>query len=1014
MYQSLLDYWYALEFFEPCYPINEREDCNLTPGQFPWEKIHTDEKVLPNYDIYMGKGVAYDLICWMFTKLGLKKDAEPIERDQTPTCVCALKIDANGQYVPGSFALSSFVWAISRITDAKDLQAPLNFESIQSFQSAIDRELIDQGGTIEMINLENLYEHVCHEIADETMPLQKNYWAKVKRQWRKKDGSFPALEPSTELMGSFYLSDIQRAKSEPTAQLYRYVEALAKKPLKRVEIDTDVSAMQTVLQARFFPKGMWPSIYSPSLMQQVAINLGSEETRTAFSINGPPGTGKTTLLKEIVASNIVERAKLLSQYEHPDDAFHKKTLVNSPDMYNATYYVPNAKLTAYGILVASNNNAAVENISLELPKEIKKGRTTHFTHLENKEDVYFSDVASALTGVSSWGLISARLGKRKHLKEFKERLWWANDGVTLKRYYEEETVPDWTAAKRIFQSAWDTVEQAQMEIEQAQKRILELKNEQTKLQKRQSEMISAQAELERNERALLELQNLLQKMDGTIQLYHQNIITIKSALPFWKQIFRKFLRNDPLIQKWNKEEQCRDELLIEFTRQREKLPRWIETVNAAKTKKSIAQEDFEKQKKVLQKLQADVQKDKDRFGDNFADESFWKDISSNESSQTACPWTDAIYDRLREELFYQALMLQKAFVLNSNCVKQNLQRLFSVWDEKFSSQQRKKIYGSLLNTLFFVVPVISTTFASVQTFLDGIQKEELGLLIVDEAGQATPQSLLGAIWRTRRYIVVGDPLQVEPILTVPKELCKRFADEYGITGPYRSQELSAQILADAGNCFGGWRKINEEKIWLGCPLVVHRRCIQPMFQIFNEIAYNGRMFYRSVEPDSEKAFFMDRSTWYQVEGYEKGRKNHSVLEQTKMAENLLTTAIKKLGGMPSLYIITPFRSVSSDLKETLRSVLKGNTDLSDGEIKDWLDEHCGTIHTFQGKEANEVLLVLGCDSRTGSSAAHWVGKKPNIVNVAVSRAKYRLGVIGDAALWKNIQYVRTLCKYLKE
>lgn len=1014
MYQSLLDYWYALEFFEPCYPIKESEDCNLIQKQPPWETPHTDEKTLPNYEIYMGKGVSHDLICWMLNKLGLEEDTAPIERDRTPTCLCALKIDADGRYVPESFALSSFAWAVSRIAETGELQASLNFESIQQLQNTINLELIDQGGILKLPEFEKLYQRIGCEIADETMPLPPSFWAKVKLQKQKKDGSFPELDPSTELMGSFYLTDIQRGKSEPTPQLYSYVEALDKKSRKRVEIDTDVSAMQKVLQADAFPKGMWPSIYSPSLMQQIAINLGVDESRKTFSINGPPGTGKTTLLKEIVASNIVERAKLLSRYAQPDDAFCKKSLEEPPDKYNSTFYIPDPPLTGYGILVASNNNAAVENISLELPKEIKEDRTTHFIRSESKEDIYFSDVASALTGVPSWGLISARLGKKDHLKVFKERLWWAKDGATLKRYFEEESKPDWIEAKKMFQSAWNAVEQARGEIEEVQKRVLALKMEQVRLRDCHSELMCAQKDLKRSVQAVSELQSSLEKAEKTLQIYQKNIVTLKSGLPFWKRLFRRFLHNDPMVQEWDKTEQSRNELLISLTHQREELPGRIEAADGAGAKKNKAQERAEEQEKLVQKLQADIQKNAARFGDNFAGESFWQDISQNEASQTACPWTDAMYDQLREELFYWAIMLQKAFVLNSNCVKQNLQRLFGVWEGKFNPQQRKEIYGSLLNTLFFVVPVISTTFASVQTFLDGVQKEELGLLIVDEAGQATPQSLIGAIWRTRRFIIVGDPLQVEPILTVPKELCRRFADEYDIVGLYRSQELSAQFLADAGNPYGGWRKINEEKIWLGCPLVVHRRCIRPMFQISNEIAYNGRMFYRSKEPRSEKVFLMDRSTWYQVSGSEKGAKNHSVPEQIELAANLLTTAIKKLGGIPNLYIITPFRSVSSSLKNSLRLVLRRNTQLANDEIQNWLDEHCGTIHTFQGKEADEVLLVLGCDARSGSRAAYWVGQKPNIVNVAVSRAKYRLGVIGDAALWRNIRYVETLCKYLIE
>lgn len=65
-----------------------------------------------------------------------------------------------------------------------------------------------------------------------------------------------------------------------------------------------------------------------------------------------------------------------------------------------------------------------------------------------------------------------------------------------------------------------------------------------------------------------------------------------------------------------------------------------------------------------------------------------------------------------------------------------------------------------------------------ERFLKHIGKEELGTLIIDEAGQATPYSALGVLWRAKKAIIVGDPLHVEPVVTVPKELSRRFADEF--------------------------------------------------------------------------------------------------------------------------------------------------------------------------------------------------------------------------------------------
>ena len=130
---------------------------------------------------------------------------------------------------------------------------------------------------------------------------------------------------------------------------------------------------QEILSIENAPLAKWPSKYMPAFMQQVAVNLAihPEISGSIFSVNGPPGTGKTTLLKEIIANHVVEKARILSEIKNPDDAFEEHSFLQGEKTNHAyskfwshwySFKPEYDKINDYGILVALCNNAAVENI----------------------------------------------------------------------------------------------------------------------------------------------------------------------------------------------------------------------------------------------------------------------------------------------------------------------------------------------------------------------------------------------------------------------------------------------------------------------------------------------------------------------------------------------------------------------------------------------------------------------------------------------------------------------------
>lgn len=1018
MINNILNYWYKIEYFTPCWPVDIKKDINLNKVKLPWLKEQKNEKIRYSYDLYFGKIKSIDLIKWMLAQINISEE-ESIETDNSITCIFAFKVDEKGFYIPNSFSVSSFVWAVSKIVLSGSINAELNPDDVKVFQNAMDTLILKKQDNNKLHVDESTLNVIFNEINCKLkLPneLPDFYlWARKKPQYRKNDGSFIDVDTSTELFQSFYLDDIKRVLDNSNRKINKYV--LAGNQNENVKnrkcIDTDVQEMKKWITAEKFPLGAWPSIYNPSLMQQIGINICTCGEKDIFSINGPPGTGKTTLLKEIVVSNIIERAKILVEFNIPDKAFSIAKFKNPCDQYNCSYYCIDKRLKRYGILVASNNNAAVENISLELPKAISKDRTGRFSGKAdgNLDDIYFSDVASKLIGQPAWGLVSAKLGKKSNLSDLKERLWWAEDGITLKHYYDKY-ISDWDRARNNFNTALKNVLKERQRISYAQSLINEKSELILTYQIALNDYNQTETRLSEKQSNLDCENNKLSKLTNNLNSVNDRIGFLFSNINLFQRIFSKILKSNQIVNEWKNLNLKKEEIILQISEQKGVCYKIKEEIDIISDELRNCKIKLESVQKEIDANEKKIESEKSVFQENWADDSFWENIGKNEKSQESCPWIYEKYNELREELFYQALQLNKSFVLTSKCVKQNLQRLLALWDGKYTNEDSVNSYGELLNTLLLVIPVVSTTFASVESFLSNIQQEELGLLIIDEAGQATPQSALGALWRTQRAIIVGDPLQVEPVLTVPKELVKRFADEYNIPEYYRIPEISVQMLADQMNEYGGYRNINGEQIWLGCPLVVHRRCINPMFNISNQIAYESKMFLKSFEPKENTRFAIDYSVWFDIKGRENGNKDHTVRNQIDFAEKMFVKFVEVFNGFPDLFIITPFRQVADNLRKMMRSILSQSQYIENENIDEWIKEHCGTVHTFQGKEANEVILVLGCDNQTGIGAARWVGEKPNIINVAVSRAKYRIAVIGDYNLWKYIPNVQVLCKYL--
>lgn len=91
-------------------------------------------------------------------------------------------------------------------------------------------------------------------------------------------------------------------------------------------LSSNEAVIEESVSPALVPPARWPSPggHPLVLLQQAAVNLARLELRESggiVAVNGPPGTGKTTLLRDVVAAAVLDRAEAMAAFRNPDDAF---------------------------------------------------------------------------------------------------------------------------------------------------------------------------------------------------------------------------------------------------------------------------------------------------------------------------------------------------------------------------------------------------------------------------------------------------------------------------------------------------------------------------------------------------------------------------------------------------------------------------------------------------------------------------------------------------------------------
>ena len=954
-------------------------------------------------------------------------------------------VDAEGYYKEGSIQIAPFIWVIHQMMSQPDVE----FKDIKlDGWDEIVKEIEDRFNLPEeKVSLDKAARIINSYIQEnilEPMGITMFRAGDIYGYCGFKGEEIQLVKaetmPINDLKSSFFLDDLQLVLQyidtlKDDDKVLSYINSL-NQDIEHYDLLKDTDQMRKWYNPKVLPYGRWPSKFNLSFMQQIAVNIAKENPKDIFSVNGPPGTGKTTLLKDIIASNIVERAAKFCESNHVNDIFEKVVGRDGKSFY---YNIP-SDIAIYGMLVLSSNNKAVENITLELPNisSVEEGTNSStlfnpdssdqqvdlscFAEDKNYEyvksnEVYFTFLADRLAKSNEqWGLISARLGKKANITNFMSVLnVLSSDMSSIMRIPNVQDA--FESAKKQFQEQYNLVKALFSYVTTYEDNIKLVQELKFKIDELQEEIHTIDEELSEYDTLDDDLLKLIEHKNSieTKLIEYNNQRSIFDKLwhaTNWSIL--KAMGNPTLLsvieEETTKLQTIKGQLdaLHQLVNERESI---INTKDGLLSDIKNLDDTVQGVERIQQEILGTLKSsDKDTIHcfDDVASKLMLSDESRAEA-HTAFLYVCNYLNQCRERLLYDALQVQKAVVM-SDAFRNNMQLLSKYWgalNEKKNLQKNfdlDMIFPALLNSLMIAVPVISSTFAAVERFLINCKSESsLGTIIIDEAGQASPHMLVGALFRAQKAIVVGDPKQIEPVQTVQDLFVERIGGE-GI-GKYRSKELSVQSLADAQNPFAGIIKnLDGSESWVGCPLVIHRRCKDPMFTVANELSYGGFMVNKTIDSD-DPIDPCKESCWitYDASNIEFSTgKDRYIQVQGQIAFELIQKLRARNAKFKDIFIITPFKSVKYGFKTYMESLSDDIVNWTkEDNKKDWLEDNIGTVHTFQGKEAKVVIYMLGCQSDgSANGAIKWVNA--NNVNVAFTRAKEYVYVIGDATKWAEL------------
>jgi superfamily I DNA and/or RNA helicase len=746
-------------------------------------------------------------------------------------------------------------------------------------------------------------------------------------------------------------------------KLYDHIVEL-KPTLPLLDLVTDVAPIQSVSLPSLKQINN-NSKHVGQMNAQFPLSKSQRETFSAFSsmqkgevlaVNGPPGTGKTTVLQSFVANLIVER--VLEQkppFLIMASSTNNQAITNILDSFDyessdsfSNRWLPN--LNSFGLFFSGSKVTKYQTCT-SLFAESDKGFLKKFESqdIEELKAFFLSKFNETFSVVNS--IKSAKTFLLKELKaiDFKSYLTVAKDYEKNKDLLQElncETIEDLRAL------------------------LEEQTNSFTK-------SLQLKGDLEASESKLKEVLENLSLIDRL--LFFLPKIKARKKLKFE----RALLGFNLPFEITEKEQDIFSQIDQHIISNHKEIQRIGKIIKAYKNRAELIETNQSRYKLLIEKWNAE-------YGEKLT----FLYAQTGEEYQNLSPLEDLnvrLDISLRNYAFWLANHYREA---------EYLELLEKKLKGKENKERGHSTYKKRLERLACITPLFISTFHSLPKFSTYYKGEDLPFfelydyLIIDEAGQVSPDVALASFSLAKRAVVVGDTLQIEPVWSATKELDRCNLELHGLISGNGDEKDLKQLDKAGFRCSNGSIMQvaqnscqYEEEGLKGTMLKEHRRCLDSIIDYSNNYVYQNKLlpkvgFTHNKGHEFPPMAYLNIPSESEKSGSSRVNKKEAliiarwVLQNKETLENAYGKKIEKIVG-----IVTPYVAQAGVIKKCLKQVDKSFDKIT-----------VGTVHSLQGAEREIVLFSLVVSKK---DPLGFLNSQYNMINVAISRAKHSFLVFGN-------------------